>query len=154
MTPPITATAAIARAEGEGRFEGYSGFRSIADIEAGCRLYWESTSPDDIKEDGMAVIVTDAPERNRYEAHIDGKLAGFTEYRRQNGTIMFTHTLVEKAFEGAGVGSALARSALNEARESGRQVQPVCPFFAGWIERHPEYADLVHEDHPLLGEET
>jgi uncharacterized protein len=47
-------------------------------------------------------------------------------------------------FEGHGVGSALARSALDEVRAKGeRDVVPVCPFIHGWIDDHPEYGDLV-----------
>ncbi|THV40170.1 GNAT family N-acetyltransferase [Glycomyces buryatensis] len=90
----------------------------------------------------MSVIVTDAPERNRYEAHIDGKLAGFAEYTRQGDVITFIHTEVFREAEGTGVGSALARASLDEARERGERVRPVCPFYSKWIKRHPEYADL------------
>lgn len=99
------------------------------------------------------VRVTDAPERNRYEARIGDELVGYTEYRRENGTIMFARTEVEEEAQGSGIGSALARTSLDEARAHGRQVEPTCPFIAGWIERHPEYADLVHEKAPRLGEE-
>ena len=57
---------------------------------------------------------------------------------------MFTHTEVFDAFEGKGVGSALARGALDAVRADGtRQVLPRCPFIRGWIERHPDYQDLV-----------
>ncbi|SDE25841.1 GNAT family N-acetyltransferase [Glycomyces harbinensis] len=102
----------------------------------------------------MAVEVADAPERSRYEAWIDGELAGFAEYRRKDGTITFSHTHVESSAQDAGVGSALARHSLDAARSAGEQVVPVCPFYAGWIERHPDYADLLHADAPRLGEET
>jgi predicted GNAT family acetyltransferase len=100
----------------------------------------------------MAVEVTDAPEQSRYEARIDGELAGYAEYRREGGVITFSRTEVES--EGDGVGSALARHSLDAARAAGEQVVPVCPFYAGWIERHPEYGDLVHEEAPKLGEES
>ena len=102
----------------------------------------------------MAVKVTDVPEQHRYEARIDGELVGFAEYRRGEGTITFTHDEVDEGAQGAGVGSALARYSLDAARAAGLLVHPECAFFAGWIERHPEYADLVHEDALHLGEET
>jgi predicted GNAT family acetyltransferase len=50
---------------------------------------------------------------------------------------------VAPEFEGEGVGSALVRTALDDWRKEGRRVLPLCPFAKGWIERHPEYADLV-----------
>ncbi|MQM24638.1 GNAT family N-acetyltransferase [Glycomyces albidus] len=99
----------------------------------------------------MTVEVTDAPERDRWEARIDGDLVGYAQYKRHDGMITFFHTVVER--EGEGIGSELARTSLDAARSQGLRVHPVCPFYAGWIERHPEYKDLVHEQAPHLGEE-
>jgi predicted GNAT family acetyltransferase len=100
------------------------------------------------------VQVTDAPERSRYEARIGGDLVGYTEYRRNDGTIMLAHTEVEEEARCTGVGTALLRTILGEARAHGRRVEPVDPFVAGWIERHPEYADLLAEEAPHLGEDA
>lgn len=91
----------------------------------------------------MGVTVRDVPERQRYEADADGELAGFAEYETTNGTVVFTHTEVDDRFEGQGVGSTLARQALDAARHAGLSVVPRCPFIRSWIERHPEYEDLV-----------
>ena len=73
-----------------------------------------------------------------------------TEYELHDGRYVFTRTFVQDDFEGQGVGSTLARSALDELRDRGVAVVPLCPFIAGWIERHDEYADLV--DQALLAE--
>ena len=90
------------------------------------------------------VVVTDNPEQSRYEAHLDGELAGIAEYHLTKSSIVFTHTEVLDAFAGNGVGSALARHALDDVRaKGGRDVVPVCPFIHGWIDDHPDYADLV-----------
>lgn len=87
---------------------------------------------------------SDNKDRKRYEAHIDGELAGFAEYIAMTGLIIFSHTEVLPAFEGKGVGSALAKYALDDVRAEGtRQVQPLCPFISGWIERHADYQELV-----------
>ncbi|GAA2286828.1 GNAT family N-acetyltransferase [Glycomyces scopariae] len=99
----------------------------------------------------MTVEVTDAPEQHRWEARIDGELVGFAQYKRHDDVITFFHTEVER--EGAGVGGALVRTSLDAARAAGEQVHPVCPFYAGWIERHADYQDLVHDEAPRLGEE-
>lgn len=82
-------------------------------------------------------------DRHRYEAHLDGELAGFVEYNLIDGGILFTHTEVLPAFEGKGVGSALARHALDDARAQQWKVVPVCQFIAGMIRKHREYLDLV-----------
>jgi len=90
------------------------------------------------------VQVTDNPDHSRFEAYVDGVLAGFSAYETASDLIMFTHTEVDDAFEGHGVGSALARGALDAVRADGtRKVLPRCPFIRAWIERHPDYQDLV-----------
>ncbi|WP_030159584.1 GNAT family N-acetyltransferase [Glycomyces sp. NRRL B-16210] len=94
----------------------------------------------------MTVEVTDAPDRNRYEARIDGELAGFAEYVREAELITFTHTEVDDAHKGSGTASALARFSLDAAREAGLRVRPDCKFYARWIGGHPAYADLVDDD--------
>ena len=90
-----------------------------------------------------SLVVRDATERGRYEATLDGELAGFARYLLRPGRVVFTHTEVDPAFEGKGVASALARQALDSVRAAGLQVEPLCPFFASYIRRHKEYADLV-----------
>lgn len=94
----------------------------------------------------MAIEVSDAPEAKRYEARVDeaSEVAGIAEYMRTTELVAFVHTEVAPEYEGRGVGSALVRAALDEARAAGLQVLPTCPFFAGWIARHPEYQDLVY----------
>lgn len=82
--------------------------------------------------------------RNRYEVRVDGKLAGFAEYIAMTGLIIMSHTEVLPEFEGQGVGSALAKYALDDIRaQESLQVQPLCPFIKAWIDRHPDYQDLV-----------
>src|SRR6478609_9677252 len=91
------------------------------------------------------VETTHNPDELRYEAHLDGELAGFAEYQLTDRLVIFTHTEVDSKFEGKGVGSALARFALDDVRAAGtREVLPLCPFIKGWIAKHPAYADLVH----------
>lgn len=92
------------------------------------------------------VVVTDNPAEHRYEARIDGELAGFAQYALRPGSIVFIHTEVDPAFEGRGIGSALARQSLDEVRAKGElDVIPLCPFYKGWIGKHPQYDDLVSE---------
>jgi len=91
----------------------------------------------------MTAEVHEEPDRSRFVARVEGRLAGVAAYELADGAITFTHTVVGDDFEGQGVGSALARTALDTARERGLAVVPRCPFIAGWIEHHPDYADLV-----------
>jgi uncharacterized protein len=79
----------------------------------------------------------------RYEAWVEGKLAGSAHYRLDDGPVVFTHTEVEPEFEGRGIAGRLAEAALGDARRSGRQVIPLCPYIAGYVRRHPGLVDLV-----------
>ncbi|MFF1796022.1 GNAT family N-acetyltransferase [Kitasatospora sp. NPDC058263] len=94
----------------------------------------------------MTVTVHDAEAENRFEARVDGAPAGFAEYIRSDRLVVYPHTVVEPAFEGQGIGSALARAALDDARERGLAVLATCPFIKGWMLRHPEYTDLAYEN--------
>ncbi|MEV4093938.1 GNAT family N-acetyltransferase [Streptosporangium saharense] len=93
----------------------------------------------------MHVDVKLSPEGDLYEALLDGKHAGQLEFVRRDGVIVYTHTEVEDEFGGKGVGGVLVRTALDAARAEGVQVVPRCPFVRQWIERHPDYADLVKD---------
>jgi predicted GNAT family acetyltransferase len=90
------------------------------------------------------VVVSNNSELGRYEAHLDGELAGFAEYHLRGSSIVFTHTEVDPAFEGKGIGGALVRQSLDQVRAAGEyDVVPVCPFYKSWIGKHPDYQDLV-----------
>ena len=92
------------------------------------------------------IEVSDNSDERRYEARIDGALAGVAEYQRTDKLVVFTHTEVDEAYEGKGVGGALARFALDGIRAEGtHKVLPLCPFIKGWIGKHPDYVDLVYE---------
>lgn len=91
------------------------------------------------------VTVTDAPQATRYEARIGDDLAGVATYMRAPDVIAFFHTEVRDAYEGRGVGSALVAAALDDARAQGLRVLAICPFFSGWVVRHPDYQDLLYE---------
>jgi predicted GNAT family acetyltransferase len=90
----------------------------------------------------MTSNVRDNTERNRFELDADGHIA-FSNYKRTDGVLTILHTEVPKALEGRGIGSALIRSVLDTARSQGLKVITVCPFAKSYIERHPEYADLL-----------
>ncbi|WP_035796188.1 GNAT family N-acetyltransferase [Kitasatospora mediocidica] len=94
----------------------------------------------------MSVTVRDNPSEQRFEAQVDGRAAGFALYIRSDELVVYPHTEVEPAFEGRGVGGALARAALDDARGRGLAVLATCPFIHGWMQRHPEYQDLAYQN--------
>jgi predicted GNAT family acetyltransferase len=92
----------------------------------------------------MSLTVQETTAGHRYEAVDEsGVVAGFAEYVDHRGSRLLFHTEVDDAFEGQGVGSTLARQALDQALATGIEVKVSCPFIKAWIEKHPEYADKV-----------
>jgi predicted GNAT family acetyltransferase len=88
--------------------------------------------------------VTNNESLERYELRADGEVLGFAAYRlRYDGAVVFTHTEIDEAHEGRGLGGRLVRGALEDVRAAGRAVVPRCPFIKGYIDRHPEFQDLV-----------
>ncbi|CCG04859.1 GNAT family N-acetyltransferase [Blastococcus saxobsidens] len=91
----------------------------------------------------METTVTDVPESDRFEIRDGQRVLGMAAYQRHGDTLVFTHTEVDPDAGQSGLGSTLVRAALDEVRSRGGSVVPRCSFVAGWIERHPDYADLV-----------
>jgi predicted GNAT family acetyltransferase len=91
--------------------------------------------------------MTDAVRNNtsvgRYELDVEGHTV-VAYYKRAGAVITLTHTEVPQELSGRGIGSRLARGVLDDIRAAGLKVVAKCPFMAGYIGKHPEYADLVH----------
>jgi uncharacterized protein len=92
------------------------------------------------------IDVVDNPNARRFEIHLEGELAGSAYYRVEPGRIAFTHTEVDPAHKGKGLGGRLVSEALDQVRARGLHVMPYCAFMAGYIRSHPEYLDLVVPD--------
>ena len=90
----------------------------------------------------MTDSVRDNPDEQRFELSVEGHLAA-AYYERAGDIITFVHTEVPDALAGRGVGSKRVRGALDQARGRGLKVVAQCPFVKGYIEKHPDYADLL-----------
>lgn len=86
--------------------------------------------------------VIDNSSEQRFEL-AEGGATAVAAYRLDGDRISFTHTIVPQEIEGQGVGSRLVRGALDQVRERGLRVVPVCSFVKGYIDRHSEYQDLL-----------
>lgn len=91
----------------------------------------------------MATEVKFVPEAERYEITVDGEVAGHVDARERDGIIEMPHTIIGDEFGGRGLAKTLVQYALNDLREKGRKIEPICPFVQGFIEKNPEYAGMV-----------
>ena len=92
--------------------------------------------------------VRDNKDRLRYEIVVDGVVAGFLQYNMRGGRLILVHTEIDDEYGGRGLATELVRGALDDARGRNVRIVPICPFVEGFLERHPEYDDLV--DHELF----
>lgn len=90
----------------------------------------------------MSSQVTDNPAQHRFELEADGHTA-VAYYKRDGGVITFTHTEVPQELSGRGIGSRLARGALELVRAQGLKVVAKCPFINAFMGKHPEFNDLL-----------
>jgi uncharacterized protein len=93
--------------------------------------------------DEALVSVRDDPLASRFELRVNGVLAGYVSYRDARSGRAFEHTVIATEYQGMGLASRLIRHALDEARATGRNVLPFCPFVRSFIQQHPAYVDLV-----------
>lgn len=86
--------------------------------------------------------IRDNAAQQRFEMDVGDEIAEL-RYRLSPGVITLTHTETPRQYEGQGIGSALVRAVLDQARARGLKVVPACDFVASVIRKHPEYADLL-----------
>jgi predicted GNAT family acetyltransferase len=87
--------------------------------------------------------VEDNAELSRYEIKDNGRVVGTADYRVENDLVVLPHTEVDPARQGAGLGAELIQNALDAIRQSGKRVVPQCWYVAQFIDKHPDYQDLV-----------
>lgn len=101
-----------------------------------------STTGKDAMTDETAQVVRNA-EKNRYEVLHAGELAGFAEYTEQGDQVAFTHTEIDSAYAGKGLGKVLASGALDDVVDRGGTIVPICPFIASFVRKNTQYDDHV-----------
>jgi uncharacterized protein len=95
----------------------------------------------------LDIQVADDPDHLRYNVTVNGGPAGHLEYLLHGDRVVFTHAEVDPRWEGLGVGSRLAKVALDDVVARGKQITPLCPFIVDYIHRHLEYVESVDEVH-------
>ena len=90
------------------------------------------------------IEIVHVPENSRYEILLDGRTVGFTEAKeRDDGVVLFSHTVVDDGHEGEGLASKLVAGALDDVRAQGRRIEVTCEYVLGFLVKHEEYLDLL-----------
>ncbi|RSK44069.1 GNAT family N-acetyltransferase [Hymenobacter rigui] len=91
----------------------------------------------------MAASITHQQQDQEFTTTREGHSAELAYSLPAPGVIDFTHTYVDEPLRGKGVGEELAKAALTYARQQQLRVRTSCPFMQQYVERHPEYAELL-----------
>jgi hypothetical protein len=120
--------------------------RDLGILDAGFEVGFDARISKIVRDGGSPmdeVGVVDNSAASRYEIRVDGALAGFARYVRHPDRLDFVHTEIDPEFEGRGLGGKLVKGALEDVRANGGRLVASCPFVASYLDRHPEYGDLV-----------
>jgi uncharacterized protein len=79
---------------------------------------------------------------HRFETRVED-MPCLLDYTLAAGVMTITHTEVPAAVGGRGIAAALVQEAMITARAEGWKVVPACSYAAAWMQRHPEYHDLL-----------
>lgn len=93
--------------------------------------------------DDLPISLEDNGSKGRYVAVVDGHEAEMTWSRVNDHHIIIDHTGVPEELKGRGVGVALARHVVADARARGFVITPLCPFMAAQFRKNPEWADVL-----------
>jgi len=78
----------------------------------------------------------------RYEGWLRGELVTVIDFTPAGSTMMITHTGTEPRWRGQGLAGQTTRAALEDIRERGQRVRPLCSFVVSFMASHPEFEDL------------
>lgn len=79
---------------------------------------------------------------NRFVINIDG-LDSFVEYSLNEKEMNLYHTYTPPQLRGKGLAEKVVRAAIEYAKENSLKVIPSCSYVAVFMQRHPEYSELL-----------
>lgn len=92
---------------------------------------------------GQNIKITDDPVNRFYEITVDGTYAGLLVYELTGPRYSLVHTYIEPSFRGQGLATRLVRHVMDDLRAKGTTATNYCPVIDAFLDKHPEYGDLV-----------
>lgn len=99
--------------------------------------------------DSALLSLNDNPDAGRFEAVYDGKMLGYITYQIRDGVMRLPHTYVTPEARGQNIAALLTEQALQSARVRRLRVDPICWYVDRYIQRHPQYRDLLSDPDPV-----
>ena len=96
----------------------------------------------DISNTALPHGVVNNVSKSRYEIDTGGVLS-IADYVIRGDIITFTHTLTPPQLRGRGIAARLIHGALEDVKTRGLKVVPACWFVGEYIQRNPQYRDLL-----------
>lgn len=90
-----------------------------------------------------SIVLEDGTHRGQYTYRRDGQPPAKMTFQRHGSRLIIDHTLVPPSYRGHGVALQLVTRAVEDARENGWTLQPVCSYVVAQFEKHPEWADVL-----------
>jgi len=81
--------------------------------------------------------------KSRFEFEENGQVAYLEFETDGSGWMTLWHTEVPSSLQGRGIAGTLARTALEYARDHGLKVDVVCPVVAAYVDKNPEFKELI-----------
>jgi predicted GNAT family acetyltransferase len=91
--------------------------------------------------DKTGAPATVTAEADRFTIAVEGKQVGKAEFHDRGDRRIFTHTEIDKNYEGRGLATILIGEALQETRGAGLRIVPKCPMVVNYVSNHDEYQD-------------
>lgn len=87
----------------------------------------------------------DSPQADNVKAADEpNEIIGYASYDFYDDAILITRTSVRREYTGMGIAENLIRTALDEIRSEGAYcVVPICSYVQNFIDKHPEYQELL-----------
>ena len=97
-------------------------------------------------------VVAHDPGGSRWTIAVEGEVVGELVYVDRGERRIVTHTAIDDAHGGKGLAGRLVADVVAEHERAGPPIVPLCPYVAGWLERHPDRAGVVAEDADAVAE--
>ena len=93
--------------------------------------------------DKTGAHATISAEEGRYTIAVDNRVVGHTSFADRGDQRVFDHTEIHPEFGGRGLATLLVEEALDDARDAGKRIVPVCSMIGTVLRKHPEFDDLT-----------